>query len=301
MAPCPSDIATQQIFERAEEVDPEGKRTIGVLTKPDLLHEKATTDTVIELVKGNRKPLKLGYFVVRNRGADDLSSSLSQRHAVESGFFNEYPWSQLDKARLGIAALRLRLRELLMDRTSHEFPNVRRDIMTQLKQSRKQLETLGTARLTSDQQRTYLGQVASRFRDLGHFALDAYYTGAPMFTERPETRLVTQIRELSDAFAKTLFSRGHSHSFQIEGTPEEQSPGDTHTDGENADSNLLPDHISRKDLYDVSSTIPDDTEFPELVDILAEPAICQEPLSEDISNYIRDTYLSARGQELGTV
>jgi hypothetical protein len=35
--PCNVDIATQEILERAEEVDPDGIRTLGVLTKPDLV------------------------------------------------------------------------------------------------------------------------------------------------------------------------------------------------------------------------------------------------------------------------
>lgn len=307
MAPCTSDVATQQIFARAEEVDPEGKRTIGVLTKPDLLPEAATRDTIIEIVRGDRKPLKLGYFVVRNRGADDTTSSLRQRHAAEQAFFNKDPWSQLDRSRLGIAALRDQLPKLLMDRTRHEFPNVTREITTRLKRNRKRLEKLGASRATSDEQRTYLGHIASRFRELATLAIDAYYTGDPIFDKHPEMRLVTRIREISELFAKTLFSKGHSRNFHDEGKAQESSHpgtppiGNDGLPGEISENELFPDHSTRNDLYNTFFDIPDDAEFPELVELLGDPIFCPEPLREDITGYIRGIYTTARGQELGTV
>ncbi|KAF2677814.1 hypothetical protein K458DRAFT_318710, partial [Lentithecium fluviatile CBS 122367] len=36
--PCNINIATQEILERAEDLDTEGIRTLGVLTKPDLIN-----------------------------------------------------------------------------------------------------------------------------------------------------------------------------------------------------------------------------------------------------------------------
>ena len=44
--PANVDIATQEIVHMAEEVDPEGKRTLGVLTKPDLV-DKGAEDKVV--------------------------------------------------------------------------------------------------------------------------------------------------------------------------------------------------------------------------------------------------------------
>jgi hypothetical protein len=48
---------------------------MGVLTKPDLATETATRDTIVDLVMGKRSELKLGYYVVKNRSADDQESS----------------------------------------------------------------------------------------------------------------------------------------------------------------------------------------------------------------------------------
>jgi hypothetical protein len=39
VVPANVDVATQEILEMAHDVDPEGQRTLGVLTKPDLVDE----------------------------------------------------------------------------------------------------------------------------------------------------------------------------------------------------------------------------------------------------------------------
>ncbi|RYO90908.1 hypothetical protein DL766_001482 [Monosporascus sp. MC13-8B] len=97
------DVATQEILTLTEEVDPAGDRTLGILTKADLL------------------PLKLGYHVVTNRGGDDYGeeddalAGLRKREAM----FLEHPWSNLPEDRIGISALRKRLEVLLGEIMDH--------------------------------------------------------------------------------------------------------------------------------------------------------------------------------------
>lgn len=50
VVPANVDIATQEIIDMAREVDPEGNRTLGVLTKPDLV-DKGAEGRVIDLVE----------------------------------------------------------------------------------------------------------------------------------------------------------------------------------------------------------------------------------------------------------
>jgi GTP-binding protein EngB required for normal cell division len=56
--PSNVDIATVDILERASKADPHGVRTIGVLTKPDLI-DKGGEDEVVQVLQGLRKPLNL--------------------------------------------------------------------------------------------------------------------------------------------------------------------------------------------------------------------------------------------------
>ena len=50
--PANVDIATQEILKMAEKCDTKGQRTLGVLTKPDLV-DRGAEHRVIDLVEGN--------------------------------------------------------------------------------------------------------------------------------------------------------------------------------------------------------------------------------------------------------
>ena len=58
----------------ARELDPEGKRTIGIVTKIDLMDEG--TDA-IELLKGSIYPLKLGYYGVKCRSQKNIDDKVT--------------------------------------------------------------------------------------------------------------------------------------------------------------------------------------------------------------------------------
>lgn len=124
--PCNVEIATQEILKLAKQADPTGSRTMGVLTKPGLAPERAMQQNIVELIQGKRQELKLGYFLVKNRGADDANSTLKKRNAEEAAFFKADPWSALaSTGRVGVEALKVRLRDLLRDISKQEFPAVK--------------------------------------------------------------------------------------------------------------------------------------------------------------------------------
>lgn len=71
--PVNVDIATVDILERAAKVDPDGARTMGVLTKPDLV-DKGGESGVLGILANRVKPLKHGYVMLRNRSVGLLNS-----------------------------------------------------------------------------------------------------------------------------------------------------------------------------------------------------------------------------------
>ena len=113
----------------AEELDIKGERTLGVLTKPDLV-DKGAERQVIDIIEGRSHVLNLGWCIVRNPGQQALANGQSDaaardRHALEKAFFkSELPWSNVLKDRVGIEALRLRLVEILAEMIKREFPRV---------------------------------------------------------------------------------------------------------------------------------------------------------------------------------
>lgn len=295
VVPCTGDIANQKILTLAKEVDPEGKRTLGVLTKPDLAVEQATKSVVVNLVKGDRRDLVLGYCVVKNRGADDTSSSAEERNLGEESFFREAPWNKLPTDRLGIPALKTRLQHLLMDRIKSEFPKVRSDLMTMLKKNEALLENMGESRSTTEQQRVYLGRIASRFTQIKNCGLDAYYSRHKIFHEQEELRLITRIREINEAFANVVFDKGHTRNFQPPGEKESEK-------SDSGDSDVESQETIRDDLYDDEMTfvIPLVGEMELGDSILHEAYRCPDP-EDDILAFIEREYRSSRGYELGTV
>lgn len=122
--PCNVDIATQEILERAEDLDPDGIRTFGILTKPDLV-DKGSESAIISLIEGRAHHLRLGWHLLRNPGQADLTSSSEERREIERRFFTrESPWNTLDEGKVGVESLRARLQEVLEDHIRREFPKV---------------------------------------------------------------------------------------------------------------------------------------------------------------------------------
>ena len=68
--PANVDIATVAILEKASVVDPSGDRTLGVLTKADIVDMGAEME-VVTVLTNQRKPLKNGYNMLRNRNQQE--------------------------------------------------------------------------------------------------------------------------------------------------------------------------------------------------------------------------------------
>uniref|UniRef100_A0AAR2IQN6 Interferon-induced GTP-binding protein Mx n=1 Tax=Pygocentrus nattereri TaxID=42514 RepID=A0AAR2IQN6_PYGNA len=90
VVPANIDIATTEALKMANKVDPFGERTLGILTKPDLV-DKGAEETVVSTVCNQVIPLKKGYMIVKCRGQQDINSNLSLAKAIqnERDFFED--------------------------------------------------------------------------------------------------------------------------------------------------------------------------------------------------------------------
>lgn len=84
-----TDLANSDGLKLAREVDPEGQRTIGVLTKVDLMDDG--TD-VVDILAGRIIPLRMGYVPVVNRGQRDIENKKQITFALENerNFFENH-------------------------------------------------------------------------------------------------------------------------------------------------------------------------------------------------------------------
>ena len=124
VVPANVDLATQEILEIPRESDPHGDRTLGVLTKPDLV-DKGAESGVLDLLTGRARRMKLDWHIIRNPGQKELQDVLVDRGALEADLFRSVePWSSVDKEKAGINSLRLRLKEVHSTLVKRVFPKV---------------------------------------------------------------------------------------------------------------------------------------------------------------------------------
>ncbi|EJF62618.1 Dynamin central region-domain-containing protein [Dichomitus squalens] len=139
-----TDLANSDGLKLAREVDPDGQRTIGVLTKVDLMDQG--TD-VVDILAGRVIPLRLGYVPVVNRGQRDIDANkpISAALEYERKFFESHP-SYSNKAQYcGTAFLARKLNVILMAHIRATLPDIKARISQQLQKYNAELVTLGGA------------------------------------------------------------------------------------------------------------------------------------------------------------
>lgn len=203
VVPANVDIATQEIIELARELDPDGQRTIGVLTKPDLVDDGAEKK-VLDLLHGEDLILKHGWFLVRNLGQRELREGGVNRNAAEDEFGRKKPWDTVSPDRYGINSLRLCLQEVVIDNTRKSFSEVRLEILKRLKSRKQALKDLGNERVTPEQQRRYLLDAVARFQEIVSQGLSSNYGTDDIFDSRPNLRLATLVMRRHTVFAGDL-------------------------------------------------------------------------------------------------
>lgn len=90
VSPANVDLANSDSLKLARQVDPEARRTIGVLTKLDLMD--AGTNS-LDILSGRAYPLKLGFIGVVNRSQADIQSNkpMADAFKAETEFFQSHP------------------------------------------------------------------------------------------------------------------------------------------------------------------------------------------------------------------
>jgi interferon-induced GTP-binding protein Mx1 len=195
--PANQDIATVDILERAAKLDPQGERTIGVLTKPDLVDQGAEEE-ILHIVRNTRKPLRLGYVMVKNRNQAELKSALSLQDAMtaeDQYFQNHGIWRSIDIGLRGTQSLCNKLTQLIVKRAVDRAPVIQLNLQEKLKSLESQLVTLGMdVPMDSDSKRKLLIRIISRFtQTLRQVAAGDYRDPIPQYN--PSFRLKYIVNE----------------------------------------------------------------------------------------------------------
>ena len=131
VTPANSDLANSDALKLAREVDPSGMRTIGVITKLDLMDEGTDARDILE----NRLlPLRRGYIGVVNRSQKDIDGrkDIKQALAAERQFFLAHPAYRHIAERLGTPYLQKSLNQQLTNHIRDTLPALRNKLQSQL-------------------------------------------------------------------------------------------------------------------------------------------------------------------------
>ena len=196
-----------QILKRAREVDPQGLRTLGVITKPDQLVSGTGSEKLfLSLARNEQVEFHLGWHVVRNL---DTSEEDQDRDAVETEFFTESTFRSLSVTNLGIAHLRQRLSLVLFGQIKAELPQLIADIEDGIANCCRGLESLGPARLTLDDQKNFLVDISDDFQTICEAAIMGQYEHH-FFKDRflDDRRLSAVIANRGMEFAEEIRTEG---------------------------------------------------------------------------------------------
>ncbi|KAI3322201.1 hypothetical protein HD806DRAFT_523567 [Xylariaceae sp. AK1471] len=179
-------------IEQPRKVDPEGNRTLGLITKPDSLDVGSESEQAyFELARNIDVHFRLGWHVVRNRDFSIQHATNAERDAAEKPFFSRGVWVALDPNQLGVNALRIRLSKTLV------------------------LDKPGKLRENLGDQRRYLLSLSQAFTALVKLSVEGDYSDRNFFGDSAmpnvyEKRLRAQVQDSLTKFATSVRLRGHA-------------------------------------------------------------------------------------------
>ncbi|XP_034402569.1 dynamin-1a isoform X1 [Cyclopterus lumpus] len=139
VSPANSDLANSDALKIAKEVDPQGMRTIGVITKLDLMDEGTDAKDILE---NKLLPLRRGYIGVVNRSQKDIDGrkDINAAMAAERKFFLSHPGYRHLADRMGTPYLQKMLNQQLTNHIRDTLPSLRAKLQSQLLSIEKEVE-----------------------------------------------------------------------------------------------------------------------------------------------------------------
>ncbi|KAM0446053.1 hypothetical protein ACHAO4_009498 [Trichoderma viride] len=220
-------LSAHAVLNRAARFDPDGDRTIGVITKPDLCPSTNIEDQYIRLGKGlePNHHLPLGWHVLRNRGSKEPAVDYNERDAEEDDFLAEgtRKWWRLPLNKVGVDGLRRNLADTLLKHIRGRLPDLIEEVENEIEARQARLRKIGAPRANISEMRDYLLGISATFHRLAEHAVEGRYND-PFFasptvqeTSRIKFRkLRALLRNLSRAFDLTMKRKGARYKIQWE-------------------------------------------------------------------------------------
>ena len=201
VTPANADLATSDALHLAREVDPSGDRTIGVLTKLDIMDPGTHARDVLD---GAAVRLKHGWIGIVNRGQADIVSGMAmdKARAKEMAFFKASP-HYADLKNVGTGFLAGRLADHLTGAIRRQLPAITQGIASGIAGLERELAALGGPAVDGRGGMVHLLlQLCRQFEDAFAASVDGGKNGGEAILGVFERRLADNIARLG--FSKIL-------------------------------------------------------------------------------------------------
>ena len=229
-----NDIANQGIIQKSRRFDQVGERTVGIITKPDLINEGTQKRIALLAKNEDTTKLKLGFFLVKNPTPLELKNGITsdQRRRAENRYFQSSPWKEqaLTMERVGVVSLQKFLQNLLDQHIERELPKVREEIRYLMEKTEQEITALGDDRPTVGHHRMCLSRLAMQFHNLTTSALHGnYHETDPTFfdasgVENHSTRLRALTHRLNSDFSSYMKDNGQKRKVVSDELDEDSEP-----------------------------------------------------------------------------
>ena len=150
LSPANIDIANSDSLKIAREVDPYLTRTLGVISKLDLVENP---EDIIEIINNKTYPLKYGYIGVTCRNSKDNFNNKSIEAAIKE---EEETYEQINEYKgiincLGIKKLTKRLSEVLTQTIRTAIPSIKESLSDTIYRKENELRALGEILIDNDE------------------------------------------------------------------------------------------------------------------------------------------------------
>ncbi|OCL01394.1 hypothetical protein AOQ84DRAFT_393696 [Glonium stellatum] len=215
-----TDYNNAKVLTHCRKYDPDGQRTLGVITCPDMQGvSQAYVDVLCnrDNIPQELRELKMQWHVLRNGPKEERAN----RDERERGFFtNDDNWKHVPAAHRGVDKLRDRLRDILFSVAKEGLPKIMGAMRIRKEQLEEEIISLGCDSFTDDELRARFRAVIDRLKNNARdHARGIYESNILEFDVTDPIRLRSRIVEESEIFRDRLLKHGNTWNPRVYVTP----------------------------------------------------------------------------------
>lgn len=141
--PANADITTSDALQMARQIDPKGIRTVGVITKIDIMDAGTNAK---KMIMGQEIQLRLGYVGVKNRSQQDINDKKGVKSALheEQEYFDNHPvYQTMPSNCLGTQTLTSKCTKIMFTHIKTHLPDIMKEIKDKVGDIEERLVNLG--------------------------------------------------------------------------------------------------------------------------------------------------------------